>query len=202
MKFSKELIDKIKDFINNNNGKPLPNTFYKRFKGERMEFMTLEVTKKSSESTPKNKVYNTVYYQFPVKAYQQAMKSIKRNPMTPTKTIKTDATYGGQNVKIQFYKGKFKYKDIKDRAQRISDTLSQRGVQGFMSVSISFSGTIRRGRLTAFGEQVQLYDPVGYDFVEELPEYFDGFSISFIYQGKTKKRTSNDEDYNLNNLFD
>jgi hypothetical protein len=201
MKFPNAIINKIKQLIQLNNGQRLPNTYYKMFRGQRIKHITLSVDRRTDDR--KNKRFETVYYAYPEEAYKQALKRIKNNPVAPAKVITTPAIYNGRNVKMQIFKGKYTIEQVIQMAQSVSNALERRGLKGKIGITLNFENTARKGKFTDFGQRVNTYEPQHYDFIDEMPEYFDGFSLSFIYdkQGKRDKQANDVNDYNLNNLF-
>lgn len=180
VRFTNDFIEKIKKKLNENNARAFGRGYMKTFQGQRMEHVTMEYKIRNPNDKRK---FLTKYMSVPYEALQKAERRIRLTRFSPVKTVTTEAKYGGKgSIKQQIYKGKFTKGEITATAQRISNTLNDRGKRGKISIALNFYGQYRTAGLTDFGALVKTYEPEESDWIEELPDNFDGFALNVVYQ--------------------
>ncbi len=107
----------------------------------------------------------------PIRQNYTKIKLLKAPTMLPVKWL------DGHRVVQSKFKGRFTREQIEKYAQKFSNDLAARGVEGKISVSLLYPENWYSGYFTNFGEPIKLYHHHDSDRVEEDPDQFEEFRI-------------------------
>lgn len=113
--------------------------------------------------------------------------------MNPNKTKKMNISHGKHQIVQQHYKGDYTKQEIKEYAQKLSNSLKDDGFNGEISVALKMDEGWRAGYLRAVGENVEMYQHT--DSGDDINEQ-DKFTEFTIMIKKNNPKKGGDDKFN------